>query len=133
RLDDDVDHRDFYEQWRIALFVPVRIARQTQRGELMLPQRMTVALALNEQDITGCAWVGEAVQAVEARLRPVAPHEALFAFKRDSEAHRHLGAGRIEIGNPQHRSAAELEFAKPHRAQKLDRNLLRLGVNRERA
>src|SRR3712207_3424593 len=66
----------------VALFSPVVCAWYAESGDAVVPERVTVALALDKDDITSRTSNRDAVQTVEAELGSSFPAEAI-TFRRD--------------------------------------------------
>jgi hypothetical protein len=82
RLHHHVDSGDVGEVWSVAFFPPGRGARYTKSGDVVEPERMTVALALDEHYVARLVSLGQPRETVERRLRSGAPAKAVVVTAR---------------------------------------------------
>jgi hypothetical protein len=78
------------------LVAPVARTREAKRRQAVMPEGVAVALALDQEDVAGLLNLFEPPEAVEGRLRALAPSEAVVGLRillqRQPEAHGGLGA-----------------------------------------
>ena len=96
-LDNDVDGADAIERRGIARVVPVVRAGNAERRDVVEPQRLGAALALNEDDIAKVTGLPEARQPVQAELGALLPSELVVAVDGDAEPDRLLVAVLIDV------------------------------------
>ena len=132
-LDHDVDRADPLELRGVAVVLPVVRAGDAERGDLVVPERLGAALALDEDDVAELAGLPQARQPVQAELRALLPAELVLAVDRDAEADRLLVAVAIDVRHAHGRRVDVLRIRETERAEEVDREALGLGVRLERA
>src|SRR4051812_16003307 len=85
RLNDHVDLVDALEVRRIAIFAPMSCAGNTQRRDAVVPERVNVRLALDQDHLPSVSRFVETVQSIQLRLRTGLPTKPV-ALKGNSES-----------------------------------------------
>ena len=120
-----LDHqKDFFESGKmicVSQLLPLSSAGQAKRWQIVVPEGMTVALALDQDDIV--TPLGKPPDAVEAQPAGSSPGEFARAVKRQAKPYRRLRSGFVEVGNSNDGTSRALGISQSQVPQEAQRDL----------
>src|SRR3712207_4760982 len=104
---------------RVSIFAPVSGTRNPKRWDTVVPERLNVGLALNEDDVPRLPRLSYAVQPIQLGLGARLPAEAV-TLKRNPEPNRKQFAAGPEIRNANGWCSVVCDLGEAVASQELD-------------